>query len=86
MGKYLENARDIKFKTLSRPALGCEEWIDEKQGYDKISLFFSTVRKLLDKEYYVFLVLHFILGTRIKETVMKRPLSSRNLGKTFSSV
>lgn len=68
VGKYLENARAIKFKTLSRPALGCEEWIDEKQGYDKISLFFSTVRKLLDKEYYVFLVLHFILGTRIKET------------------
>ena len=68
VGKYLANAKEAKIKMFSRPALGCEEWIDEKEAYDKISLFFSNIRKLLNKEYYEFLVLHFILGTRIKET------------------
>lgn len=68
VGEYLKNVKETKFKVFTRPALRCEEWIDVKEASDKISFFFSDVRKLLDEEYYEFLVLHFILGTRIRET------------------
>ena len=68
VGEYLEKVKETKFKVFTRPALRCEEWIDVKEASDKISSFFSDVRKLLDEEYYEFLVLHFILGTRIRET------------------
>ena len=68
VGEYLKNVKETKFKVFTRPALRCEEWIDVKEASDKISSFFSDVRKLLDEEYYEFLVLHFILGTRIRET------------------
>ena len=58
-----------RFKHTVRPALNCDEWIYRHQAKDEISYFFSRIKMMIKPELYYFLVLHFILGTRITETL-----------------
>lgn len=60
-----------KFKKFSqgvRAALKCEKWIDDIEAKKILTEFFKKVKGLIDISMYRFLVLHFILGTRISET------------------
>lgn len=65
--KYLSQI--TRFKHTVRPALNCDEWIDRHQAKEEISYFFSRIRGMIKPELYYFLVLHFILATRITETL-----------------
>lgn len=63
MNKFKNNSHEV------RAALNCEKWIDEVDAKKFLIEFFNKVKESLNEKLYRFLVLHFILGTRITETL-----------------
>ena len=64
--KYLGKIR--KYQSDTRPALGCEQWIDEIEARKKLSNFFNSFKGFVSQQLFNFVVFHFIIGTRITET------------------